>query len=679
MKTKLAFLLLVSFVFQLGICLLATAQGTQFTYQGKVTDNGTNFSGSGLFKFALVTSTNLSQLATATANLTGTFVTSYTVTYGGSGYVSPPAVTVTGGGGSGATAHAQVSGGAVTGVVADAAGSGYTSAPTVTIARPPPSIAYTTFWSNDGTSVNGSEPSAAVPVFVNAGLFTVVLGDSALANMTAITPAVFAQPNLQLRIWFSDGVNGSAVLDPPQNLTPVPYAILAEAANSVPGLSVVQNTNGAPDVIGGSPGNFIPSTVLGGTIAGGGLTNQFGNALTNVVTSDFGTVGGGAGNTAGYGSTVGGGFGNTASGDRSTIGGGRANTATGIESTIGGGFGNAVSSDATTVAGGFQNSASGLVSTVGGGEGNSASGWFSTVPGGVNNAASGDYSFAAGYQAKANHVGAFVWADAEGADFASTAVNQFLVRASGGMGINTGNPQGSLHVYSGNNPTVVRIQSTGTPGFGRIEFMSNPQGDVNEWRPGYIQSTDNGGFTGGIAFFVNGTGSGNKLASNEVMRIVNGSVGIGTNAPQQKLHVIGNILASGTVNGGSDRNTKENFATVSPREVLDKVAFLPITRWNYKEDKEAAHLGPMAQDFYAAFGLGLDDKHISMVDADGVALAAIQGLNQKVEAEKASLRQQLERRDAENADLRRRLETLEGIIRRQGSSFNVQGSPLASD
>ena len=63
-------------------------------------------------------------------------------------------------------------------------------------------------------------------------------------------------------------------------------------------------------------------------------------------------------------------------------------------------------------------------------------------------------------------------------------------------------------------------------------------------------------------------------------------------------------------------------------------------------------MGAMAQDFAAAFGLGEDAKHISTVDADGVALAAIQGLNQK-------LKDELKRRDAENSELKARLEAME--------------------
>ena len=122
-----------------------------------------------------------------------------------------------------------------------------------------------------------------------------------------------------------------------------------------------------------------------------------------------------------------------------------------------------------------------------------------------------------------------------------------------------------------------------------------------------------------------------------------------------KWDTTGNVCVRGTVTCTSDRNAKENFAPVNAREVLAKVAALPITRWNYKQDAANPHLGPVAQDFHAAFGLGLDDKHIATVDADGVALAAIQGLNEKVE-------EQLQARDAEIRELRQSLAELKGFI-----------------
>lgn len=101
----------------------------------------------------------------------------------------------------------------------------------------------------------------------------------------------------------------------------------------------------------------------------------------------------------------------------------------------------------------------------------------------------------------------------------------------------------------------------------------------------------------------------------------------------------GTVQVRGSISSGSDRNLKENFAAVDTTEVLDNVLSLPVTRWNYKEDPRATHLGPVAQDFRAAFGLGADDKSIATVDADGVALAAIQGLNRKLEEKESEIRQ----------------------------------------
>jgi hypothetical protein len=100
---------------------------------------------------------------------------------------------------------------------------------------------------------------------------------------------------------------------------------------------------------------------------------------------------------------------------------------------------------------------------------------------------------------------------------------------------------------------------------------------------------------------------------------------------------------SGSWTSMSDRNAKENLVPVDGQAVLDKVVALPMATWNYKsQDATVRHLGPMAQDFKAAFGLGETDTGITSVDADGVALAAIQGLNQKLEQENAKLRKELE-------------------------------------
>ena len=86
----------------------------------------------------------------------------------------------------------------------------------------------------------------------------------------------------------------------------------------------------------------------------------------------------------------------------------------------------------------------------------------------------------------------------------------------------------------------------------------------------------------------------------------------------------------------SDRNVKEGFEPVDRRAILAAVATLPIERWSYKGEA-ARHLGPMAQDFAAAFGLGTDDRHIFTLDAAGIALAAIQGLHDLALAQQAQL------------------------------------------
>ena len=92
------------------------------------------------------------------------------------------------------------------------------------------------------------------------------------------------------------------------------------------------------------------------------------------------------------------------------------------------------------------------------------------------------------------------------------------------------------------------------------------------------------------------------------------------------------LTDGGVWTDNSDRNAKENFAPVDGSEVLEKVMALPVQTWNYKTEGDAIrHLGPVAQDFHAAFGLGNDDKHLAALDSTGVALAAIQGLNRKLE------------------------------------------------
>lgn len=93
----------------------------------------------------------------------------------------------------------------------------------------------------------------------------------------------------------------------------------------------------------------------------------------------------------------------------------------------------------------------------------------------------------------------------------------------------------------------------------------------------------------------------------------------------------------------SDRAAKANFGTVDPADMLERVRSLPITTWNYRSDEASVrHIGPMAQDFTAAFGVGDDDRTIHPMDGQGVALAAIQGLADQVAALQAEQQRLLE-------------------------------------
>ncbi len=113
-----------------------------------------------------------------------------------------------------------------------------------------------------------------------------------------------------------------------------------------------------------------------------------------------------------------------------------------------------------------------------------------------------------------------------------------------------------------------------------------------------------------------------------------GNVGVGTTTPTLGPLTMASgayVTAGGTWTNASDRNLKENFASVTPASILEKIVNLPIAKWNYKrEDASITHLGPTAQDFYASFGLGGSDTAISTIDPSGVALVGIKALDEKI-------------------------------------------------
>src|SRR5882672_10672702 len=124
---------------------------------------------------------------------------------------------------------------------------------------------------------------------------------------------------------------------------------------------------------------------------------------------------------------------------------------------------------------------------------------------------------------------------------------------------------------------------------------------------------------------------------------------------QGRLNENGALTVNGTFNNNSDREAKQNLNPVSAARILDKVPQLPLSEWSYKEDAATLHIGPMAQDFHSAFNIGTDDKHIAPFDEGGATLAAIQGLNHKLE-------EKLEQKEAGITELKEQLHRLERFI-----------------
>ncbi len=163
---------------------------------------------------------------------------------------------------------------------------------------------------------------------------------------------------------------------------------------------------------------------------------------------------------------------------------------------------------------------------------------------------------------------------------------------------------------------------------------------INEEGIEFTVNVDSGG-TGSIAliteitipkFTVDSDGDG----------YLSNSLKIGTSSGSNHIEVVGGANCDGTTwNNASDVNSKENFQSVDGEEILEKLEELDITRWNYKGKDEAEHIGPTAQDFYKAFGVGTDDMSISTVDPSGIALAAIKELYKKSK-EVDELKKQLE-------------------------------------
>jgi trimeric autotransporter adhesin len=473
-------------------------------------------------------------------------------------------------------------------------------------------LTFTLFNTNiSGVAVAG--PITNSTVAVSNGLFTTTIDFGAAAF------SVIGSNWLEIAVR-TNGHGSFTTLAPRQQLTPAPYAISAENL-----ASVVQHNTIAPDnfnTVGGGFNNFC----LGGaaTVAGGG---------DNYSTADFSTVSGGYFDSAGgiY-ATVGGGYQDIANGPFSTVGGGSYNIAfaSGTDATISGGDHNTNSANYSTIGGGQGNYTSGEgYSTICGGALNVASGFAATVAGGELNVASGDWSFAAGNQAQALHTGSFVWNGDSHGVHASTAVDQFSVYASGGGVLNSSaGIQLASDVQIGTSPSDYHHLELG--GGTSLGYLYGSAPALNDGvHLGYNWYADSAG-TGHVFNPSYGTSLITAAYGEIILQV--GPVNTAPSSVRVDVTTAG-VSVYGTFNNNSDRNAKQDIAPVSPAEILDKVLQLPVSEWSYKVDAGTRHIGPMAQDFSSTFSIGTDDKHIAPIDEGGVAFAAIQGLNQKLEAE----------------------------------------------
>ena len=386
--------------------------------------------------------------------------------------------------------------------------------------------------------------------------------------------------------------------------------------------------NSAYSVVGGGNLNIIQTNSFESTIGGG-------NQNTIYTNSDTSTISGGQGNQIGPRANlaiISGGGGNTIQIDAggSGIVGGENNSVQSnvFASIIGGGYYNSIQTNSSySVIGGGSNNTNqpnAGTSFIGGGYNNVVGGSLSVIAGGGNNTITPGGSANAIGGGTFNTSGGFYSTVPGG--YKNTALGQYSF-AAGQNALAPGNGSFVWNSYSNPNYAV-----------GDNEFFVFAQ---NGFSVDYSTQQIDGG---GSRWVYIGNGSG-----------FSGSQTIST-------WTGGYLSDTGVWQSVSDRNRKTDFAPITAQEVLDKVAGLPLQSWRYTNEMAGVkHIGPTAQDFHAAFALGTDDKTIGAVDEGGVALAAIQGLNQKVD----ELKTELNHRDTENAELKQRLEALERLVRNQ--------------
>jgi len=339
--------------------------------------------------------------------------------------------------------------------------------------------------------------------------------------------------------------------------------------------------------VGGGENNT--ASAVYSTISGGHANNasaaytSVGGGWRNHASYYFATIGGGFANSAeGRDSFIGGGSRNTCSGDRSTVSGGIQNAAGAADSTISGGANNITSDVYATVGGGTRNRSSGTATTICGGTGNAASGGQATIGGGLSNRASGPYSAISG-------------------GYGNTADGKYSAVPGGSQN----QAHGNYSLASGHQAQI-DPHHAGVFLFADANNIPFPSHTSNE-------------------FAVRATGG---------VRFVSGIDGLGNPASGVLLHP-----GSGAWSMLSDREYKRDIRPVDPHQILTQLSQIPVTTWHYQgQDAMIRHIGPMAGDFHQIFGFGEDNHTISSVDADGVALAGVQGSYQLIQEQQSQMK-----------------------------------------
>ena len=220
----------------------------------------------------------------------------------------------------------------------------------------------------------------------------------------------------------------------------------------------------------------------------------------------------------------------------------------------------------------------------------------------------------------------------------------------GKVGIGQAAPAQPLHVYASNGTARLLVQEGSTAAGQRILLSLQNVG------PGSAKIRMNSGGSAAWGFQTQGSGfafSNITTGGSELFIGNDGSVRMGGGgASNFSLDPSGNLTIAGALTQNSSRTVKTDFETTDGAQILSQIADMPMSVWTYQNDHTASrHIGPMAEDFYSAFGLGTDGKHISPSDQAGVALAAIQGLNTVI----------IEK-DREIDDLNARVDALEEMI-----------------